>query len=106
MKLPKSLMIKGERWLVVRKTREEILKAENWGLAEGEALNGFCDFENRVICISTDIIGLELAQTYIHEFAHAVLHELHITLDRALEEAIVDGLASELVKKFEIKPKT
>jgi Zn-dependent peptidase ImmA (M78 family) len=102
MKIPKSIEIKGERWIIIRKTREQLQAMTEFGLEPGESLNGYTDFENKVICIGSDIIGKELVNTLIHELGHAVLHMCHVSLDRALEEIIVDALASDISKRFNV----
>lgn len=95
MKLPKSKMIKGEKWLVRFK----------WNLRdeEGNECYGLCDFSSRTIFIDR-LCPMEMRkQVFFHECLHAVIHELCIDIPHAVEESIVEGVERWVFKNYKLK---
>lgn len=94
MKLPKSFVIKGERWDV--RISDE-LADKDWAAQS--------DPSNREIKIHSDVSARDLKQTLLHEFFHACIKELHVVLEAGVEEVIVDGMAKCLIESFHVRPR-
>lgn len=97
MRIPRRFKIRDEIWKVKFKAN---LKSD-----EGEELHGLCDFDKREIHICKGMSKELQDETCVHEFLHASLYENHISIDRDLEETIVDGLANCLLNSFDISIK-
>jgi Zn-dependent peptidase ImmA (M78 family) len=94
-KLPMILSIKGNKWRV------------KWFKLPGD--KGLCDTESRTILIDESLKkdSKEFTITLLHEYGHAVWHELHLdqAVNHGVEEIAVEGMAQCLAKSFNIKPK-
>lgn len=95
MKLPKSVLIKGERW--------HLKKTKNLHDDKGDLCLGICDYEKRVIQVDPEQNNEMFLYTLIHELMHASLHELHIDISDDLNEVISDGVGFILSQLFHIK---
>lgn len=62
MKIPRSVVINGKRWRVVRCQMRR-------------NLYGKCDYRKREIRIETELPRVEAEETYLHEVFHACLGE-------------------------------
>jgi hypothetical protein len=98
MRIPRSLMIKGERWSIRHKNNVED--------DEHNKCYGICNFEDRVIYLEKGMSKELEAETFIHEVFHAVLYEMHMNLDREIEEQVIDGLSYAVVNMFDVNIKT
>lgn len=97
MKTPDHFLIKGERWKV--SVKEKVVCDEE--LCDGLTLS-----ESREIEVSESLSGRRFDHVLLHEFLHAVLHELHIhNLEEQEEEVIVDGIAKCLLDSFDMEVK-
>ena len=92
MKLPKSIKIKGEVW--------KIKLVDNLHAPDGDKVQGYCFTTGREIYIDKSLRGEQLSITYLHEINHAIMFELHLTLNLEVEEIIADGFASVYEKLF------
>lgn len=82
MKLPKTMVINGERWRVVRKP----LWKQN--------LMGQCCRDKRLIEVCSSLTGTELADTFLHEVMHACAGP---TNDYEMEESFVNRTTPTLL---------
>ncbi len=83
MKLPRSLLISGRRWKVVRGD-------------PGEGDVGSCDYANRTITLDPRLEGNDLESTAIHEILHACLPEAQIVVSERVEELLVELLSQRV----------
>ena len=103
MKLPKTLMIKGEAYrIMLCQTTKEFLKHKD---ADKEDL-GLCDKMEKEIWLN----GAEhakyrngakrLEETLWHEIGHAIAEETGLSygISETLEEVIVDAFSKEIVR--------
>lgn len=93
----KKIKIKDKIWKVKHRSN---LKDD-----DGGDVYGICVFEDREIFIRKGLSPEMHRLTLLHEFLHASLYELHICIDRDLEETIVDGLATVLLDTFDVTKK-
>ena len=73
--------------------------------AKGEPALGVMLPDAREIHLVDDLRGEELVTTFLHEFNHAVLHEVGLStteLSPTLEEIIVENLARRYVSVFNL----
>lgn len=96
MKIPSELKIKGETWKVSFEKRLAL---------SGELLDGLTDNRARTIQIAKSLKGFDRDHTFLHEYLHACIHELHADLDIGTEEVLVDGIAKCLLDTFRMRPK-
>lgn len=96
MKIPSSFVIKGRTWKV--RFRKKIIE-------KGEECHGLCFINKRIIYIEKGLDKDLEAVTFMHEFFHACVYELHLALDSSLEETLVDGFADCLIQSFSVHPK-
>lgn len=94
MRLPKTVTIKGNVWKVVRANRITYRGNECYGL---------CVYGKRQIRVLKRLEAQLTLHTFMHELAHATLHEMHIDLGAVLDEAVCDGITQEIVNNFDIK---
>jgi Zn-dependent peptidase ImmA (M78 family) len=90
-----TLNIHGYEWLIVK-------------TPTNENDDGYCDEDNRIIEIDESLEPEDELYTLLHEFGHAVLGETgfrHTGLSSDAEEIIVDQIAKELIRNFDIKIK-
>jgi hypothetical protein len=96
MKIPRQIIIKGEKWKIRRKTGLKHEKKVVWGL---------CDYDTRVIWLERNLSPDQLMQTWLHEFNHACIMELHVELEDDLNEVLSDGLAYIYATTFKMELK-
>lgn len=97
MKLPASIEIFGEMYVVVRQKHWDVY-------AEAD---GSHHPELHEIIIDDKLEGDELVHTFLHELFHGILDSTCINegLHEDLEEAIVESISKYLVQNFDIKLK-
>lgn len=83
MTLPKTLLIDGRKWRVVRGD-------------PGEGDVGSCEFKTRTITLAPFLKGRDLEEIFWHEIAHACLPEAQIFLSERNEELVVELLSQRL----------
>lgn len=100
MKIKKQFEIKGNPWSVDYK----------WNLKDstGEVVDGLTLQETREILLRRELVLSEKEITFMHEFLHASLMELHLTgpsgvLPSEVEEILCAGLAEILLNTFDLK---
>lgn len=96
MVLPKRITIKGKEWTIKRPRKL---------VERGNECYGLCDYDARIISVLRNLEDAMCAQTFAHEIIHATLHELHIELDKVLDEAIAEGVSLILSEVFMLLPK-
>jgi hypothetical protein len=64
-KVPRTIRVNGMKW--------QVRVGSNLHL-DGEKVMGACDFNNRMIMIEKDATDLEIRQTFLHEYMHALTH--------------------------------
>lgn len=74
-------------------------------MERGNECYGLCDYENRTISVQRHLQDEMCTQTFAHELIHATLHELHIDLDKVLDEALAEGISLILSEIFTLLPK-
>ena len=95
MKLLKQTTIKGKVWTIqkVKKLVDD----------DGLPCCGLTLWPDRKILIDSSLRGVELQQTFLHEYIHACIFELHIVqISEDVEDILSDGLASILVDNFRL----
>jgi hypothetical protein len=92
-KIPKVISIKGKLWKISFRKRIKL---------DGVDCDGLCESGKRLILLRSGLTKKDLIHTFLHEYFHAVLHELHVDVDGGLEEVIVDGMASCLLENFKL----
>lgn len=95
MKLPRSIVIKGQRWRVCQ--RKELFDDD------GDSCEGLCDYSEKKIFIKRGLKAEEKALTFVHEVFHAAMHELHIDLGHEMNESVTDGVTSILNEHFKFR---
>lgn len=96
MKIPKSILINDQKWVIKYK----------WNLSYKRAkCHGLCDYDNRTIFIDRGSLKEERPHIFLHELFHACLHEYGIELGGDIEEAIADDYNQFLLEKFTIRLK-
>jgi hypothetical protein len=88
MKLPRSVVINGQRWRVVRKP---LHKRER-------GLMGQCCRSLLEIQLDTTLTGTDLIDTFLHEVLHACLGR---GWDEVLEESIVRTVTPKLLEALQ-----
>ncbi len=96
MKVPREFLLKGKLW-TTRYTR-------------GMSSDGNTNQITRTIDLRWELSKEEKLETFIHEFVHASLFELHLSgpsdaLPEKTEEIICTGLADIICSTFELKLK-
>lgn len=91
MKIPKAICIKGRWYKVLIKEQAEM--GNNWGLT-------FTD--KAEIWITKLAKGRDLRVTYLHEYMHAMFHELGIdsAISTQLNEILAEGISSSIDNNF------
>jgi hypothetical protein len=82
VKLPRALVINGERWRIVRKP---LCRRGRYGQ---------CNYRTREIQIDSELVGDERAETFVHELLHACLPE---DWAPTAEERMIERLAPRLL---------
>ncbi len=94
MKIPRSIRIKGNKWLIKHK----------WNLrnSKGEELDGECDPVNKIIFIDRACTKEEKQAAFIHEMAHAYFVEygLRAVITHDAEEMTVQMVEEMIVERF------
>lgn len=101
MKIPSSIMIKGNKWFVKVKKNLKL---------DDDSVNGLCDPDVNTIFLDSELKDTERLRVYLHELVHAILHDAHISghkggVDGIVEEVICDAISIEFLRLFEIKPR-
>ena len=92
--LKRSIKIKGVTYKV--KQLNKVLDDQ------GIECQGWVDKHKKVIAIMRGLDPLEKKLTFMHEVAHAYLHECHTTegLDHQLEEVVIETMLRGLSEHF------
>lgn len=97
MRIPKSVVIKGQEWTIEYK----------WNLRDDGALvDGLCVYSERKIIIRRELSKEEKPMVFLHEINHAILFESHVEplLSRDVEEVICDSMAKVYLDLFKMRP--
>lgn len=96
MRIPKKFKINGNEWRVRHYKRLSL---------DGDACDGLCESDTKTIKLVRGMSPEQETLTFLHEFIHASLRELHFTygdsIPATLEEIICDGLATIFLANFE-----
>lgn len=99
MRIPKHIMIKGEKWVTKYK----------WNLKndKGDLLDGMCCLDTRTIFLDRSLPKEERPQVYLHEIIHALLYELHMHLivNDDTNELLSENLSQFIMKHFSLRLK-
>jgi len=82
MKIPKKIVVLGETWKITRSVIPEM---------------GLCDFENKVIHLSTALTGKDLRATLFHEISHCIMFRVGLfqtSLSPDMHEIICDAIGT------------
>lgn len=97
MKIPRRIKIKDKSWCIkmVKSLKDD----------DNNEVYGLCDFQKRTIQITKGLDKTLEAHTFLHEFFHACLYELHVDINREIEEVIVDGISAIMSETFHVQSK-
>lgn len=94
MKLPPSVLIKGQRWKVRKKNRVVD--------DDGNLVHGMVCYEKKIIYIERGLKKSLEELVFCHEVVHAAMHELHIDLGYKMNESLTDGVTTILHQIFKL----
>lgn len=91
MKIRQEYTIKGQSWKVKRKSKL---------IHNGSECYGLCEYESRTIYLERGLKGKKLIETFLHEYIHAVLYEMHLDVGEVIEEAVANGISIAITDLF------
>ncbi len=87
-KIPRSFLLKGKRWKVLRPRSIK---------QDGAPCDGLCIWHTRTIQVCSDLPPIEARQVFLHELVHAVIYEAHINRGARFSEGLEDVMCDAFV---------
>ena len=94
MDLPKTLLIKGKKWVIIPLTKDN---------PETKKIDGETDLSTKTIKLNPDLDHDELLITIVHELLHVIFHNHNLRLKHRTEEKYVDIFSKDLIKIIQNK---
>ena len=91
-KVPRSIRINGIKWTIKIGSNLHL---------DGEKVMGACDYNNRMILIEKDSTDLEIRQTFLHEYMHALWHTSGIhseDIPSWIEHIVITAMENDMLE--------